>query len=199
MLMHMNSSTYHWPARMQVADPRHQFSLPFLKAEGEHGEWHGLSTMLDYGSVEEQLRAYRPSTVVHMQVANDAARDTFNRYKERLVEYADVLERVYGQQQPRLVWITSATRHYKAGNGPGAANCLGGTVESCRSVSSGTSYAGNGRPHDAVVWRYEKAAPPFFYGTLDRRRAFNAWAVMYMRSRFPALEVLDFEVEATAS
>ena len=198
MLMHMNVSSYYWPMRMPVADPRQRFSLPFLKAEGEHGEWHGLSTMLDFGSVEEQLRTYRPTTIVHLQAANDAARDTFERYKQRLAEYADVLVRVYAQEPPRLVWITSAARHYKAGNGPGSASCLGGTVESCRSVSSGTSYTGNGRPHDSVVWRYDQAAPPFFYGTLDRRRAFNAWAVKYMRSRFPALETIDFEAVTEA-
>ena len=48
--------------------------------------------------------------------------------------------------------------------------------------------------NDTLAWRYDRAAPPMFFGTLDRRRRFNTWAVEHMRAQFPGrVEVIDFE------
>ena len=193
LLTHMNRSSYYWPTRMAIPDARPAYSVPYLKGQGEHSEWHGFSTMLDHGSVRGELERFKPRVLVHMQVANDAARDTFAEFKRRLGEYTVLLQELYPTpvSLPRMLWVTVGARHYKAGNGPGSASCAEGTVASCRAVTSGTGY---GAVNDTLAWRYDRAAPPMFFGTLGRRRRFNSWAVEHMRAQFPGrVEVIDFE------
>ena len=193
LLTHMNASSYYWPSRMPVEHARPTYAVPFMKAQGDHSEWHGFSTMLDGASARNELQRYKPAVLVHMQVANDAARDTFAQFKARVGAYSAQLKELYALpgSLPRLLWITVGARHYKAGNGPGSASCAEGTVASCRAVTSGTGYA---RVNDTLAWRYDRAAPPMFFGTLDRRRLFNAWVVEHFRTEFPGkVELIDFE------
>jgi hypothetical protein len=200
---HANSSGLAWPLRSPVNEARVAFEHPLLRAQGAHSEFHGLPTMLDKAGASHEIRSWRPRSVVHLQAANDAARDTLANYRQRLARYSAQLAALQaGEAVPeseaapaaalraRLVWITAPVRHYKAGNGPGSASCPEGTRESCRAADAGTSFRHVGGD---VAWTTHAAAPPLFYGTLDRRRAFNAHAVAHMRSVFPDIAVVDFE------
>lgn len=193
LLAHMNASSYYWPTRMAVEHARPAYAVPFMKAQSDHSEWHGFSTMLEHGAARREIEFLKPNVLVHMQVANDAARDTFAQFRARVAVYVEQLKAMYpaAAQLPRMLWITVGARHYKAGNGPGSASCAEGTVDSCRAVTSGTGYA---RVNDTIAWRNDRAAPPMFFGTLDRRRRFNAWVVDYFSKEFPGkVEVIDFE------
>ena len=193
LLTHMNASSYYWPTRMPVEHARPDYAVPFLRAQGDHSEWHGFSTMLNQGSAKGELERFKPAIVVHMQVANDAARDTFAQFRARVGEYVAQLKELYprAERMPRMLWVTVGARHYKAGNGPGSASCAEGTVASCRAVTSGTGYS---HVNGTIAWRYDRAAPPMFFGTLDRRRLFNTWVVDHFRQEFPGkIEVIDFE------
>ena len=211
-LVHLAQGRHAWPQRINEERPGPRFAHPLLRAQGLHSEFHGLSTMLEpaglssdgqpMAKVEAELVEYRPAAIVHLQAANDAARDTFAAYQARLANYSALLARLLASgaadavpgTPAQLFWITAPVRHYKAGNGPGSAECPEGTLASCRAANAGFAYkawAGD------VRWlsypTMGDSAPPLFYGTLDRRRRFNAWGVAHMRARFPGLRVIDFE------
>jgi hypothetical protein len=205
MLMHANTSSFMWPTRLPEHPQRLMAMTDRMRARGLHDEYHGLATMLDGegkedkgGGAAAELRAWKPHVVVHLQTANDAARDTFARFRERLAEY---LRRVVALREEKpdvastVLWITAPVRHYKAGNGPGSAACPEGTLASCRASDAGTAYMHVG---DQVAWKSHVAAPPLFYGTLDRRRAFNAHAVATVRAALPHVRVVDFEAMTEA-
>jgi hypothetical protein len=201
---HMALAQHAWPRVIPIDGSRVAYAHDNMRAQGLHSEFHGLPTMLDNGQARDELVSFRPAVVLHLQAANDAARDTFALYKERLANYTALLAalqdgsdaRLRGEAlHARLLWITAPVRHYKAGNGPGTAECKEGTLDSCRAVDSGTSFR-----HIAgeVAWVTHPGAPPLFYGTLDRRRAFNAHAVAHMRAAFPDIQVVDFEAMTEA-
>jgi hypothetical protein len=201
---HMALAQHAWPRVIPIDNSRMVYAHDNMRAQGMHSEFHGLPTMLHNGQALEELASFRPAVVLHLQAANDAARDTFALYKSRLANYTDQLAamrngsdaRLRGEAlRARLLWVTAPVRHYKAGNGPGTAECKEGTLESCRAVDSGTSFR-----HIAgeVAWVTHPGAPPLFYGTLDRRRAFNAHAVAAVRAAFPDVQVVDFEAMTEA-
>ncbi len=200
-LSHINMSAHEWPLRLPLDDSRVLRAHPLLRAQGMHGEFHGLAAQLEDDAARKELLSWRPAVVVNMQAANDAARDTFAQYKARLANFTAMLQGVQDGSSgeaalaARLLFITIPVRHYKAGNGPGTAVCAEGTLESCRSVYSGTAYRHVGAE---VAWGTHPAQPPLFYGTLDRRRAFNAHMVATVRDAFPGAPVIDFEAMTEA-
>jgi hypothetical protein len=142
--------------------------------------------------LEESLNFFKPLSIIHLQGANDAARDSFAAFEQRMDEYARLLASILGRHSnisgAQLLWITAPTRQYKAGAGPGSAVCSNGTLASC--FSSGLQWEPHG---ETLAWRRQASTPPLFFGTLDRRRMFNAHAVSKMRAAFPELHVVDYE------
>lgn len=192
LLAHMNASGFYWPRRIEIDEARPTWGrTDAIRAQGLHSEFHGLSVVDELAEVE--LREWAPDVIVQLQAANDAARDSFEMYDQRMRKWIDKLQGLIreGAIAPkRHIWITAPVRHYKAGNGPGMAECREGTIESCTSVYHATQFEDS---LGEVNWLSGKSEPPMFWGTLDRRRKFNAHAVKLMRAAFPDLEVVDFE------
>ena len=200
LLVHANTSSFSWPTRMPEEPRRRMAMTDLMRARNLHDEFHGLATMLDGEGAEDkgggavaELRNWKPAVVIHLQTANDSARDTFARFRERLAEYLRRLLELR-KEKPEVaatvLWITAPVRHYKAGNGPGSAACPEGTLASCRASDAGTAYTHVG---GEVAWKSHVAAPPLFYGTLDRRMSFNAHAVATVREALPHVRVVDWE------
>ena len=188
--MHANLSTFFWPPRVDAPHNRVRFETPLMRARGWHLEYHGLSSALD--GLEASLTFFQPAVLIHLQGANDAARDSEASWVRRLGEYTALLKGIRERHpalRGRLLWVTAPTRHYKGGAGPGSAICPNGTLASCH--TSGLAFAEAG---DGGVWRNVPSTPPLFFGTLDRRRAFNRLAVAELRRAFgDEVEIVDYE------
>lgn len=91
-------------------------------------EYHGSDHLLQQGPGD--LRRVPPDILVLQQGANDAARDSIAKFKERLREFLTQLKEMVskGEVKPRVVvWATPPTRQYKSGGLPGRIQCLEGS------------------------------------------------------------------------
>jgi hypothetical protein len=204
-LQHSNTSAFFWPHRVEVkVAPRVAFETERMRMRGFHLEFHGLSVVLsgpprEEPQIKREIEWFQPGALVSLQGANDAARDTFSEFRRRLSEYIEILT---GLRQPGrvlenapLIWMTAPTRHYKANAGPGSVVCANGTRDNC--LSSGDHHEQRGA---GIEWITQRTGqPPRFFGTLDRRRAFNAHAVREMRRAFgDVVEIVDYEAVTAA-
>ena len=85
--------------------------------------------------------------VVILQGANDAARYSIEKFREKMktfvetvVRYRETSNESEQVRLKRLVWVTAPTRQYKSSSGPGDSMCPNGSSsESMRTCSAGNS------------------------------------------------------------
>ena len=138
--LHMQNSTYYWPARMIPHTQEMRASQPQLRGGEYHGARRGsgarpaggvlrrpehadasrrrpagMSRMLIDGL--QELRATRPQALIMLQGANDPARDSLGNYAARLDSFLEQVTAMQaaGEISPsRTIWIGAPTRIYKA-------------------------------------------------------------------------------------
>lgn len=188
-LAHYNRSNHYWPTHYPKDARRAYPLLHKLRGQGEHSEFHGMRFVVGgidgNGGLVQELREHPAETLVVLQGANDAARETIASFRPRLETLFRQLEeaRLEGWLKLRtLVWVTAPTRHYKPSGGPGFSQCNGSKCVAVRNhVEAGTS----GDPL-WFAWDQEgraAAEPPRFYGTLARRRLLNREALRFLDER----------------
>jgi hypothetical protein len=227
MLTHVNVSGFAWPRGVHVPSPRAAFPHDKLLSDTYHGSAALMERALGHlSSLAMRFRhaaaggtpaagGTRPAAYVFLQGANDAARDTLEAGVVRATSFLQQLRDgidngTFLAPSGPIVWATAPVRQYTTGMGPGQAVCADGnaTAAPAPGESRGRSACVMAYPSGAVLapdggvaWTVHNGDRAHtLFGTLPRRRAFNAAAVSVFRRLFPPPQgvIVDFEALTAA-
>ena len=212
-LQHLNKTEYFWPTRHDLDARKVYGRLDLIRAQGEHSDFHGIDMVNEklFKEIQDHKRVENVQfeNVVILQGANDAARYSIEKFKEKMktfvetvIKYRETSNNSERVRLKRLVWVTAPTRHYKSSSGPGDSMCPNGSSsESRRTCSAGN----NGQAHtDAGATRWhgiesgtDANSPPNLFGTHERRQLLNQIAKKMLRENEKVLAdevyIVDYE------
>jgi len=220
MLLHVNTSSFHWqthfpdPTLPTAGRGRLAYGLEaHLSAGGAtaafpgHGEYHGLPAILE--SLGRELRERPAGSIVLLEGANDAARDSIGAFEIRLQALVQLLLQAKAQGWWRpphtLIYVRPPTRHYKLGAGAGGAACLNGSAGSgCWTAEQVEALEGvEWRNVPPRHWEARNGQPPPFnefrsFGTSPRRAHLAALVESQLGGAGLLSAVLDYEALTAA-
>lgn len=212
-LQHLNKTEYFWPTRHDLDARKVYGRLDLLRAQNDHSDFHGIDmvnkNLFDEIHNHKRTANVKFENVVILQGANDAARYSIEKFREKMktfvetvVRYRETSNESEQVRLKRLVWVTAPTRQYKSSSGPGDSMCPNGSSsESMRTCSAGNS----GQAHtDVGTTRWhgiesgtDANVPPNLYGTHERRQLLNQIAKKMLRENEKMLAdevyIVDYE------
>ena len=167
-LQHLNKTEYFWPTRHDLDARKVYGRLDLLRAQNDHSDFHGIDmvnkNLFDEIHNHKRTANVKFENVVILQGANDAARYSIEKFREKMktfvetvVRYRETSNESEQVRLKRLVWVTAPTRQYKSSSGPGDSMCPNGSSsESMRTCSGKQRTSAHGRRYDEMARHRER-------------------------------------------